>query len=420
MASSTAPGSLTITRDQVVPSRKRVKLPAWLEVAKPRLIPLLLATTLGGMALSEGWPLPSPRLACTLGGGALAAAAAGVLNCLWEQDLDRRMQRTSGRALPSGRLSPTAAFAGAVSCTLAAALLLVSGVNCLAAGRLVTVLIIGGGVVVVQLTIQRLLGLAESGYFRQLRALRFRRKLRRMHDHVIICGYGRIGREIGEQLLQDNIQVLVVELDAQRIQAAKERGLRVLEADATSDETLLEAGLHRCRSLVAALPSDAANLYVVLSARGLQPSCRLITRSDSEEAAAKLKLAGASVVVSPYVAGGRVMAASALRPLAVDFMELLMGSDCEIEEFQLSSAPERLENLSGRTLSELQLGRRSGAMVLAIRDQGRLVANPGGEMRLEPGQLLVVLGSKEQLLRFRDLLGTSVDMVETMGRSSTS
>ena len=134
MASSTAPGSLTITRDQVVPSRKRVKLPAWLEVAKPRLIPLLLATTLGGMALSEGWPLPSPRLACTLGGGALAAAAAGVLNCLWEQDLDRRMQRTSGRALPSGRLSPTAAFTGAVSCTLAAALLLVSGVNCLAAG----------------------------------------------------------------------------------------------------------------------------------------------------------------------------------------------------------------------------------------------------------------------------------------------
>ncbi|WP_115119002.1 heme o synthase [Synechococcus sp. UW105] len=134
MASSTATTPQVITRDQVVPSRKRVKLPAWLEVAKPRLIPLLLATTLGGMALSEGWPLSSPRLACTLGGGALAAAAAGVLNCLWEQELDGRMHRTSGRALPSGRLSPSTAFAGAVSCTLAAALLLVSGVNCLAAG----------------------------------------------------------------------------------------------------------------------------------------------------------------------------------------------------------------------------------------------------------------------------------------------
>ena len=121
-------------REDIVPSRKRIKLPPWLEVAKPRLIPLLLATTLGGMALSEDWPLPSPRLVCTLCGGALAAAAAGALNCLWEQELDKKMIRTSNRALPSGKLSPSAVFAGAISCTLAAALLLIGGVNCLAAG----------------------------------------------------------------------------------------------------------------------------------------------------------------------------------------------------------------------------------------------------------------------------------------------
>ncbi len=123
-----------ISREEIVPSRKRIKLPAWLEVAKPRLIPLLLATTVGGMALSEEWPLSSPRLACTLGGGALAAAAAGALNCLWEQDLDKRMKRTSNRALPSGRLSQSSVLIGAISCTLAASVLLVSGVNCLAAG----------------------------------------------------------------------------------------------------------------------------------------------------------------------------------------------------------------------------------------------------------------------------------------------
>ena len=126
-----APASI---RDEVVPSRKRVKLPPWLEIAKPRLIPLLLATTLGGMALSESWPLPLPRLACTLGGGALAAAAAGVLNCLWEEQLDGQMQRTSGRALPSGRLSGSQAFLIAVALACSAALLLVAGVNCLAAG----------------------------------------------------------------------------------------------------------------------------------------------------------------------------------------------------------------------------------------------------------------------------------------------
>ena len=123
----------TLSREQVVPSRARIKLPPWLEVAKPRLIPLLLATTLGGMALSEGWPLPPLRLACTLGGGAMTAAAAGVPNCLWEQELDGRMQRTSGRALPSGRLSMPTAFAIAVALALTAATLLVGGVNCLAA-----------------------------------------------------------------------------------------------------------------------------------------------------------------------------------------------------------------------------------------------------------------------------------------------
>ena len=133
MVDSTVSIAVSPSREEVVPSRKKIKLPAWLEVAKPRLIPLLLATTLGGMALSEGWPLSSPRLVCTLGGGALASAAAGVLNCLWEQDLDARMKRTSGRALPSGRLSTKTAFFGAIACTLAAAMLLISGVNCLAA-----------------------------------------------------------------------------------------------------------------------------------------------------------------------------------------------------------------------------------------------------------------------------------------------
>jgi len=124
----------TSNRDEIVPSRKILKLPPWLEVAKPRLIPLLLATTLGGMALTEGWPVSSTRLLCTLLGGSFAAAAAGAFNCLWEQELDGRMKRTSSRALPSGRLSSTSVFIGAICCTFLATTLLVIGVNCLAAG----------------------------------------------------------------------------------------------------------------------------------------------------------------------------------------------------------------------------------------------------------------------------------------------
>lgn len=115
------------------PIRPSVQLPAWLEVAKPRLIPLLLATTLGGMALSGGGSLSARTIVCTLVGGSLASAAAGVLNCLWEQDLDGRMQRTSRRALPSGRLAQRQAFALAIGLTLLSVVVLVFGVNPLAA-----------------------------------------------------------------------------------------------------------------------------------------------------------------------------------------------------------------------------------------------------------------------------------------------
>jgi voltage-gated potassium channel len=293
-------------------------------------------------------------------------------------------------------------------------------------GRLVTALMIVGGLVVVQLTIQSLLELANSGYFRRLRERRYRQQLQHMRNHVILCGYGRIGREIAEQLLAEDVPLLVVEMAPERVAEAQQRGLTVLQADATLDETLQESGIHQCRALVAALPSNAANLYVTLSARGLAPRCRLIARADSAEAEGKLRLAGADQVVSPYVAGGRTMAATALRPLAVNFMELLTGSDCEVEEFQLSRDPARLGALNGRSLSELQLGRRSGALVLAIRtppsllsnpykaQEPSLIANPGGDVRLGPGQLLIVLGSADQLGRFGELLGEGLAGVESM------
>ena len=303
-----------------------------------------------------------------------------------------------------------------------------------AGGRIVTTLLILGGLVVVQISIQGVLGLSESGYFRRLRERRFRRWLHTMHNHVILCGYGRIGREIAEQLTRENVPMLVVEMDAERREAAEERGLAVLMADATLDETLLEAGIHRCRALVAALPNNASNLYVVLSARGMAPNCRLIARSDSEEAERKLRLAGADQVVSPYVSGGRTMAATALRPLAVTFMDLLAGSGCEVEEFLLSRNPADLGALNGASLAELQLGARTGALVLAILpaqpgeagtprhyrgafynpQEPELIANPSSDTRLAPGQMLVVMGSQPQLEALTRLLGPALKSVDVM------
>ena len=180
------------------------------------------------------------------------------------------------------------------------------------AGRVITVLIIAGGLIVVQLTLRRLVILSDSGYFKRMRELRFRRVLTRMKNHVIICGYGRIGKEIAAQLTTKNVEILVIELDLTSKSQAEEIGLKVLQADATLDQTLIMAGIKDCKSLVVTLPNDAANLYVVLSAKGISPKCRLIARAESEEAANKLRLAGANIVVSPYVAAGKTMAESSL------------------------------------------------------------------------------------------------------------
>ena len=278
------------------------------------------------------------------------------------------------------------------------------------AGRWVTALILLGGIVVVQQTLRWLLGLQETGYFQRRRRQRHLRELERMRNHVIVCGYGRIGREIAEQLCAEQVPVLVIESSAERITAAQDRQLAVLAGDATLDETLQEAGVDRCRALVAALPSNAANLYVVLSARGLRPSCRLIARADSDEAERKLRQAGADAVVSPYIAGGRIMAATALRPLALNFLDLLAGSNCEVEEFQLSSDRQRTEHLQGRSLVELDLGRRTGgALVLAIHSDSGLIANPSGATTLAAGQRLVVMGSLPQLKAMEELLGAALD-----------
>jgi voltage-gated potassium channel len=253
----------------------------------------------------------------------------------------------------------------------------------------VTVFSIIGGLVVVQQTVQTLLGLTGSGYFRRLQERRFLSWLTGMNDHVIVCGYGRIGREIAAQLSLEGTPMVILEMDQERREAAEEKGLPVLMADATLDESLIEAGIHRCRALVAALPNDAANVYVVLSARAIAPRIRLIARSDSEEAERKLRQAGADQVVSPYVAGGRTMAATALRPLAVNFMDLLAGSDCEVEEFQLSEDPDQLGHLNGRSLADLDLRGRTGALVLAHPGPGPgqplRPARPGLGRRPHPG-----------------------------------
>ena len=268
-------------------------------------------------------------------------------------------------------------------------------------GRIITFLIIGGGLFVVQLTLQRFIQLSERGYFIRLEELRLRRLIRKMKNHVIICGFGRTGKEIADQLKSENVSTLIIEIDQKRKSEAEDKGFKVLMQDATKDETLLLAGIMNCQSLVVTLPSDAANLYVILSAKALNNSCRLIARTATEEAANKLKLAGANAVVSPYVAAGRTMAASALRPIAVDFMDLLAGSDFEIEEFKITENIELIKSFTNQTERELNFSKLFGAQLLASKVSGKLTCNPSDNLRLSPAMILIYLGSQEQLENIR-------------------
>ena len=281
-------------------------------------------------------------------------------------------------------------------------------------GRIVTLLIIVAGLIFVQFTFQKAVRLFELGYFQRVNELRFKRILRKMKDHVILCGYGRVGQEISKQIKTQNIPIVVVENDTDRKKIAEENGLEVLFADATLDETLNLAGLNTCKSLVVTLPNDAANLYVVLSAKSIRNSVKVIARAGTEESASKLRLAGANIVVSPYIAAGRAMASMALRPIAIDFLDLLAGSECEIEEFELSNDISLFENSGKRTLLELGIGKKSGAKILAIKEDQKLITNPGGEFLLQPGQILITFGCRDQLNTLAGLLGNLVTSAELL------
>ena len=282
-------------------------------------------------------------------------------------------------------------------------------------GRLVTVLLLVAGAFTVQLVVQRLVQLSSTGYFHRLRLRREQAMLDAICDHVIICGYGRMGQEVAACMAREDVPLLVIDQQAQRTALAAEHGFYSITGDASLDEVLRKAGVERARSLVAVLGTDADNVYVVLSAKALAPRIQMIARAESQEAASKLRRAGADDVVSPPVAGGRVLASKALHPEAVSFMDLLAGTKYQIERIQLTASLEEFSRLPGRSLAELQLGARSGVLVLAISSSRGVQVNPGGHTILHPGDQLILLGSPQQRRSAEALLGLVTTRVEVLG-----
>ena len=225
------------------------------------------------------------------------------------------------------------------------------------------------------------------------------RRLAELRDHVIVCGLGRMGHLVCAEFSAMGLPFVVVDREAGVLEGFQMAHGITLHGDATSDEVLRQAGVERARVLVTAAASDADNLYITMSARLLSERLFIVARAESEQADTKLLRAGASRVVSPYVIGGQRMAQAVLRPTVVDFIELATRSD------HLELQIEETEVAAGSAIAEAQvrdsrLRQELGVIVVAIKKpDGRMLFNPAPEERIEPRDILIALGRRDQMDR---------------------
>ena len=264
-------------------------------------------------------------------------------------------------------------------------------------GRLFTMALILVGVATALYTFTLILEAVVEGHVQQLLGRkRMEREIARMADHVIVCGFGRVGRNLAQYVTVAGDEVVVIEKDPDRATAADAAG-HVVRGDATSDEVLKEAGIDRARVLVTTLNTDADNLFVTLTARSLREDLFIVARARVESSEGKLAQAGADRVVNPQRIGGSRMAAFVLQPHVAEFLDVVMHDGSL--EFRLEELPVPDGSpLAGKSLREAHIRDSTGALILALRDSaGDFTTNPPPETVLETGQILIAIGTETQL-----------------------
>jgi voltage-gated potassium channel len=232
--------------------------------------------------------------------------------------------------------------------------------------------------------------------------------IRNLQDHVIVCGYGRVGRSALNMLRESSDSVVVIDQDEALVSEVREQGIAAVWGDATRDDTLREAGIERAGGLIASAGNDADNLFIVLSARTLNPKLHIVARTVNPENEAKMQRAGADRVVSPYQIGGRQMANILSRPNVTEFLDFVtLDSGLELWLEELRIGPD--SPLAGQTVVEANLRRKTGATLVALRrSSSGATLTPDESTRLEAGDELIVLGTRDQLARLEDFARGSV------------
>lgn len=272
------------------------------------------------------------------------------------------------------------------------------------AGRAFTMVFLLGGVFTLFVMASEAVRAVVSGEVRSiLGRQRMQKNLQELKGHFVVCGYGRMGQFVCQEFSSLGLPFVVVEKDGGLLRSfARPHGIP-LDGDATQDAVLRQAGVERARGLVTAAASDAANLYITMSARFLNDKLFIVARAEEEGAEQKLLRAGANKVVSPYAIGGQRVAQAVLRPNVMDFLELATRSqhlELQIEEVAITGT----SALAGRSLDESRIRRDLGIIVVAIKKpNGTMSFNPEGAATLDAGDLLITLGHRQQLDRLEAL-----------------
>lgn len=250
----------------------------------------------------------------------------------------------------------------------------------------------------------------DGDFLKYYKYYRVDKRINRLYNHVIICGYGRNGEQVGKELASHNTPFVIVESRESVLNRISRENpdLMYLDGDATHEEVLIRAGVQRAKALITTTPSDANNVFVVLSARSLNPKMKIISRAIDYHSEEKLKRAGADNVIMPELIGGQRMAKLVAQPDVVEFVEYVLLQDAVEVSLEEISCRNLSDTFIGKSLSHFRQREISGANIVGIKDRnGRYIFNPGSDYILEVEDQLFVLGSPEQLRIFRKVLEES-------------
>jgi voltage-gated potassium channel len=272
------------------------------------------------------------------------------------------------------------------------------------AGRVFNSFLILVGVTTIFLAVgamtQTLIELELNQFFGKRRV---RSMIDKLEGHFILCGFGRVGRGAAEELRRAGVSFVVIDHNDERVERAIKAGMLAVHADASRDETLRDVGIVRAKGLIATLASDADNLFVILSAKTLNPNLQLSVRIAEESSEQKMRRAGADFVFAPYNTTGHRMARAMLKPHVLQFLDFTeqQGVDVEIEQVRVTGQ----SAFAGRSLAEVDIRNKNGVVILAIRKAtGEMLFNPAPEVKMSAGDYLIAMGDASHLQKLEQLL----------------